>query len=155
MIKKKKRISKENMKQGKFLHIFVCFQGLNTFSKLVGKFNCSENFLGCTLRHTSQAYICMPIWGISFHFFAVPLGPSQRDDRVLQGRVFAPGPPTCWAARNLCLAKGESMGLGQCTTDDVSLHHSEKEKSTSSYRVTWETIILGFSCFPHTILAKN
>lgn len=86
---KEKRISEENLKQGKFLHIFVCFQGLNALSKLTNKLHWSENFPGCTLRHTSQAYVCMPGQGISFHSFAVPLGHSWREESSLLGRMFA------------------------------------------------------------------
>lgn len=79
------------------LAFFGIFQGLSALSKLASKLSCSENFPGCTLRHLSQAYVCMPIQGIFFHF-AAPLGPSEKKDRDLEGRMLAPRLLTCWVA---------------------------------------------------------
>lgn len=137
---------------GKVLTHFGLFQGLNTLNKLSNKYNCPENFPGCTWRHMSQGWAKMPTWRTSLDIAAVP--PRQKEDRALQGRMFAPGPPTL-LSNNLCFPKAGSIRLCHYTTNEVSLHLSEKEKSGSSYRVTWETVILGFSCFPHKSFAKK
>lgn len=106
------------------------FQEINALNKLANKFNCSENFPRHTLRYVSQTSTSVPTQGISFHFFAVP--PRQKEERALQGRMLAPRPPTRQVARKLCIPKGQSTRLCQCTTNEVLLNHREKEKSTSS-----------------------
>lgn len=81
-------------------------------------------------------------------------GPQLERGERFAGQDVCSGLLTHWAPGTCSSPKGRTWDLVS-VKQMKSLHHSEKGTSMASYTVTWESVILRFSWFTHTILAKT